>query len=97
MTAGKWFITPHAVKRYIERVDRRATYEQALADLVRFSEVARSIKELSPGVWLYRGGRPLRLRFTVAMGGPGLPQLVTVKTGHDVGFRRVDERGRFVT
>jgi hypothetical protein len=89
MTAGKWFITPHAVRRYIERVDRSATYERALAELVRFSEVARPIKEIAPGVWLYRGGKPLRLRFRVAVdprrsdGSPGKPQLLTVMAGHD--------------
>jgi hypothetical protein len=86
---GRWFITPHAVRRYIERVDRTASYGQALGELVRFSDVARPIKEISPGVWLYRGGRPLRLRFRVASspvrvdGDPGMPQLLTVIPGHD--------------
>jgi hypothetical protein len=104
MTAGRWFITPHAVRRYIERVDRRATYEQALAELVRFSEVAHPVKEIDPGVWLYRSGKPKRLRFKVAVaprradGSPGLPQLLTVQAGHDdVRFRSIDERGRYVT
>ena len=89
MIAGKWFITPHAVRRYIERADRRCTYEQALAELVRLSESARPIKETSPGVWLYRTGKPLRLRLTVSTVGPGLPQLVTVKGGHDKWWSRV--------
>jgi hypothetical protein len=103
MIVGKWFITPHAVRRYIERVDHRATYDQALAELVRFSKVARPSKEIKPGIWLYRGGKPLRPRFMFSVsprradGSPGLPQLITVKAGHDCGFRRVDERGRFTT
>jgi hypothetical protein len=104
MTNGKWFITPHAVHRYMERIDRRATHEQALAELIRYSEVARPIKEIAPGVMLFRSGRPLRLRFRVAVDSRspyfvegGMPQLITVVTGHDAVFRRIDERGRFVT
>ena len=89
MTAGRWFITPHAVRRYIDRVDRYATYEQALAELVRCSERARCVKEISPGIWLYREGKPRRLRFRVAAakplpdGSPGMPQLLTLMGGHD--------------
>ena len=90
MIAGKWFITPHAVRRYIERVDRSASYEQALAELVRCSERARRVKEIARGVWLYREGKPRRLRFRVAVapvtadGRPGKPQLLTVMRGHDL-------------
>jgi hypothetical protein len=86
--AGRWFVTPHSVRRYIERVDRRATYEQALAALVSFSERARRVREISPGVWLYRGPRPQKLRFRVAEGGAGLPQLLTVMGGHDKWWTR---------
>jgi hypothetical protein len=97
--AGRWFITPHAVRRYIERVDRRAGYEQALAELVRFSEVARPVKEISPGVWLFRSGKPLRLRFRVATDQRDgeAPQLLTVMAGHDRGWRRLDDAGRLRT
>lgn len=77
MAAGKWFITPHAVQRYIERV-RRCSYEEALEDLIRFSREAHPVREIRDGLWLYRKGRPNRLRFRVQIGGPGLPQLVTV-------------------
>lgn len=86
--AGRWFITPHAVRRYIERIAPRLTYEQALAELVRYSDTARRVKEISPGVALYRSGRPHRLRFRVSETGPGLPQLLTVMGGHDKWWTR---------
>jgi hypothetical protein len=86
MVTGKWFITPHAVRRYIERVDLSASYEEALAELIRWSEVARPKKKIAPGVWLYRGPRPLRLRLRVSHKGPGLPQLMTVLKSKDPGW-----------
>jgi len=76
--AGKWFVTPHAVARYIERVRPGASYETALRELVRESETARPVKEIEPGLWLYRGAKPRRLRYRVSTREPGLPQLVTV-------------------
>lgn len=78
---GQWFITPHAVRRYIERVRPGLTYEQALEELVAASLRARRLHETAPGVVLYRDGRPLRTRFRVVENGAGLPQLVTVLRG----------------
>lgn len=83
MISGEWFITPHAVRRYIERVDRFATYEQALEVLIGWSRVARPKKEIAPGVWLYRGPRPFRLRLRVSHNGGGAPQLLTVLKSKD--------------
>jgi hypothetical protein len=83
---GNWFVTPHAVRRYIERVDGSLSYEQALAELVCWSQKARRVKELRPGVWLYRGGKPKRLRFRVAENDNGAPQLLTVMGGKDRGW-----------
>lgn len=88
MISGRWFITPHAVRRYIDRIDRRASYDQALRALVKHSESAHRVKEISPGVWLYRSGRPLRIRFRVAEFGPGAPQLLTVMGAHDKWWTR---------
>lgn len=79
--AGRWFITPHAVRRYIERV-HRCTYETALTRLIAASESAHPVREEEPGIWLYRTGRPLRLRLRVSTRGAGLPQLVTVLSPH---------------
>lgn len=81
--AGRWFVTSHAVRRYMERVDHAADYDTALAYLVSQSEVAHAVKQIEPGVWLYRGTKPRRLRFRVSTRGPGLPQLVTVLGAFD--------------
>lgn len=37
---GCWFITPHAVARYRERVRPNCSYEDALEDLIHESEHA---------------------------------------------------------
>lgn len=89
MIAGRWFITPHAVRRYIERVRPGLDYEQALAEITEHSLTARRVKEIAPGIDLWRGAKPLRLRFRVAAdqrrpdGSFGKPQLLTVMGGHD--------------
>lgn len=82
--AGAWFITPHAVRRYIERIAPGLTYEQALGALVRLSTEAQRVRDIAPGLALYRGPKPLRVRLRVATGeGDELPQLVTVLPCHD--------------
>jgi len=88
---GRFFITPHAVQRYRERVPgaERLTYEQALAELIRESETAHFIKPLGNGLDLWRGRKPHRLRFRVSPAVDGrLPQLVTVLRGCDPGWQR---------
>jgi hypothetical protein len=80
--AGRWFVTPHAVKRYRERVDRGVTYEVALARLVEMSEVAHRVSVRPDGVEVWRVGRRFgRVRFCVQPAGEGLPQLLTVLPG----------------
>ena len=82
--AGRWFITPHAVLRYMRRVRPGCSYEQALGDLIHLSRAARLVKRLNTGGWLYRGPKPHRLRLIVEESPAGpLPQLVTVLKGHD--------------
>lgn len=67
--AGRWFITPHAVRRYVERIDPRASFEVALATLIDHGERARFLRattgERGP-IEIWRGPRPRRLRFVVA-------------------------------
>lgn len=75
---GKWFVTPHAVRRYQSRVGE-TSYEHALAALIRLSYSAHRVRPLRDGCALYRSGRPLRLRFVVSEKTTGgLPQLLTV-------------------
>lgn len=71
---GRWFITPHAVRRFIARINPGDTYEQALARLIDASERAHLVKVRSDGVEEWRGPKPLRLRFRVTKAG----QLLTV-------------------
>jgi len=79
---GAWFITPHAVRRYIDRIAPHLTYEQALAELIHESERAHMVKVVED-VEHWRGAKPRRLRFRVSRRGAGLPQLITVLRGHD--------------
>ncbi|HEX4959329.1 MAG TPA: hypothetical protein VF173_00725 [Thermoanaerobaculia bacterium] len=78
--SGLWFVTPHAVRRYIKRFAPQATYEEALSTLIRASQEARRVKTLPTGLVLYRGPRPRRLRFFLQedVEAPSLPILVTV-------------------
>jgi hypothetical protein len=78
--SGQWFITPHAVRRYRERFAASFTYEEALAELIRASRVARRVKVLPTGLVLYRGPKPRRLRFFLQedVAPHALPILVTV-------------------
>lgn len=83
---GRWFISPHAVRRFIERAWPGATFEEGLERLIQVSETARLVRENhTPGVDLYRtkaepGGRG-RIRLMVSRRLPGKPQLVTVLVG----------------
>lgn len=86
---GRWFITPHAVKRYQSRICPGMTYEQAREDLIAESERAHFVRRGPglPGVSdlaeLWRGGKPKRMRFVVMPAdGSELPQLVTVLAPH---------------
>lgn len=85
--SGRWLITPHALLRYQQRIRKGCTERQALGDLVRFSEEAHPVKEIKDGLWLYRMGRPERLRFRVQHVADGMPRLVTVLPEHDGGKR----------
>jgi hypothetical protein len=83
MVEGPFFITPHAIDRYIERVRPGISRGQALRDLIEMSRGAHVVKEIEPGLWLWRGPKPRRLRLRVSSREPGLPQLVTVIEAHD--------------
>ena len=84
MIAGKWFITPHAVRRYIQRVDQYASYDEALSALIRLSEIAKPNKWINPTIFQFRGPKPLRLRLRVVFDKIGLPRLITVMKGKGV-------------
>ncbi len=83
MIPGRFFITPHAVKRFIEKCGGAMDYNDALADLIELSGRAHKVKCLHEGIELWRTGRPGRLRMVVSTRNAGLPQLVTVLNCHD--------------
>lgn len=79
--AGAWFVTPHAVGRYRERVPgaHGLAYEEILARLVDLSRTSRRVRQRPDGAWVWRGPKPLRIRCVVNEAvGDGLPQLITV-------------------
>jgi len=88
--AGGWFITPHAVQRYRDRVPgaRLLSYERALAALIKTMDQAHYVKTIRDGFELWRGPKPHRLRLRVSRGGSALPQVVTVLRGCDPGWQR---------
>lgn len=87
---GKFFVTPHAVTRYIERVRPGIERAQALRELIYIGELAhkvgpyRGLRGLGVELEFWRGPRfgnlrQSKLRFVVAPGsGSELPQIVTV-------------------
>jgi hypothetical protein len=88
---GNWFVTPHAVQRYIERFEPGLNHEEALEHLIAMSENVRYIKTFDhgdrAGLELWRGPRPRKFRFWVGRKEDGAPQLVTIMGGHDPEWR----------
>jgi hypothetical protein len=80
---GRFFITPHAVRRYQERTPSASRdFDVALGELIRLAENAHFVKRVGD-FELWRTGKPTRLRLRVMRGNAGLPQVVTVVRGHD--------------
>jgi hypothetical protein len=77
MIAGRWFITPHAVRRYQQRVER-VPYHVALARLIDWSQDASKVRDLDDERELWRGPKPQRRRLVVGRSRAGAPQLLTV-------------------
>lgn len=79
---GPWLISAHAIERYCERIDRRATREQALEAMIAMAEGAHRVKALASGLALFRGPKPRRIRMRVDER-TAPPMLVTVLAAHD--------------
>lgn len=79
---GPWFISPHAVNRYIERCRGGLTRERALKELIAHAETARYLRSVTVGDYgqceLWRTKDRRNWRLIVSREQPGLPQLVTV-------------------
>ena len=83
MIDGRWFVGPHPVRRYRDRIAPGLSYEEARNEILREAERARRVKRLPTGATLYRGRKPHRLRFIVDERARPLPSLVTVLGGWD--------------
>lgn len=82
--AGRFFLTPHAVRRYMERLAAPGlTYEQALGALLREIEGAHRVRDGRAGCAIWRTGRPGRLRLIVDETQHPLPAVVTILPSHD--------------
>lgn len=91
MGVTRVLVTEHAVARYIERIRPGLAEDSALRELAAMLSGSHPVKELEPGLWLWRGPKPRRLRLRVDVRDPEQPRLVTVLTAHD-GMRRHLER-----
>jgi len=81
---GRFFVTPHAVERYRERVHRGISYERALEEILSECDRAHYVKDYVGGKQYWRGPKPMRLRLLVAPSvGSELPQLVTILPASD--------------
>lgn len=80
MIAGRFFVTPHAVRQFRSRYRWRGdvSFEQAQGELIRLIESARYIKPTHNGAELWKTGRPERLRLIVDPTTKPLPAVVTV-------------------
>lgn len=67
--AGRFFITPHAVRRFIDRVRPEAEYHEALAELIRLGDEAHLVKQMvgerGDKIEIWRTAKPLRARLVV--------------------------------
>jgi len=83
--AGMWYVTPHAVARYRQRV-RSCSRDDARAELIALSSRARFVRPLEDGCEMWRGprrGPSGGLRLIVGPGEGDLPALLTVLGEHD--------------
>jgi hypothetical protein len=87
---GRWFVTPHAVARYRDRVlPYPVSYATALARIIYLSARAHLVRVRPDGIEDWRcGRRDGRIRFRVQPArGAELPQLLTVLPGCEVARR----------
>lgn len=84
---GRFFATPHAVRRFRDRIRPHLSYDQARRQLLRIAATAHPVKERRDGNWLWRAAKPTRLRLVIGAGEGPLPAIVTVLDPHD-GYQR---------
>lgn len=92
---GGFFVTPHAVARYRERVHRGISYEKALGEIIEASSTAHRVKEYKGGAEYWRCSRSYgRLRLLVSPSvGAELPQIMTILPAADTMVNKCKRSG----
>lgn len=80
---GRFFVTPHALRRYIERIRPGMCEREAREELLRYAARAKVVRRTRNKGVLMRAPRPLRFRFVVGPGTGVLPAILTVLPPHD--------------
>jgi hypothetical protein len=80
---GPWFITPHALERFVALVGTTGERERDIARVACDAKRAHRVKGTRDGCEIWRGPKPLRLRFIVGPGEGDKPALVTVLPAFD--------------
>lgn len=80
MIAGRFFVTPHAVRQYRDRHRRGEglSFDQALEELIRLSDQARYVKPMDTDAELWRLPGRKKIRLVVRPGEGKKPSIVTV-------------------
>lgn len=78
----RWLLTDHAIERYRERVNRRATYEQAIEELQRDIAGGHLVRKEGE-IEHWKGARPRQIRFRVRRAPDGTGEVFTVIEAHD--------------
>lgn len=95
MIAGRYFITPHAVERFRERIAPHLTYDQALGAIIRGLEETKSrpVPAHSGGGHWIRVRRPFAFRALIVTGDGPLPAVATVlRSGNGRSDREQEKR-----
>lgn len=80
MIAGRYFVTPHAVRRFQQRVAPRLSYRQALGTIIRCLEETTCEPvplHHEPG-WMIRVRRPYNFRAVVRLAEDGTMVVATI-------------------
>lgn len=95
---GRFYVSPHALDRYVERVRPRLPRAAALRELVAISSAAEKLRTFEDGDELWRGpntGPAPRLLFLVAPQSEGrLPVIRTVPERKKQDSKRDNHRAR---
>lgn len=81
---GRFFVTPHAVRRYRERFRPSVSFEQARTELTQLTTLAKLVRTDADGCEMWRGPKlgklkVSRIRFLVSRKSEGeLPVVITV-------------------